>query len=159
MNEAEMKQAFRKYSVGIMAATFLAHFLQPIMVNDTMNVYYIYLPRLYGWTRAQISLGLTIGSLIAIPSSFLLATLIMKSDARKITTACIIGMGICTVIIAKTSSYLIFLTAYILNVQFSKGMVLGGLQACTSWYISKRGRVLGIVTIACPLASAVYTTE
>jgi len=44
MNEAEMKQAFRKYSVGIMAATFLAHFLQPIMVNDTMNVYYIYLP-------------------------------------------------------------------------------------------------------------------
>jgi MFS transporter, OFA family, oxalate/formate antiporter len=157
MNEAEMKQAFRKYSIGIMAATFLAHFLQPIMVNDTMNVYYIYLPKLYGWTRAQIALGLTIGSLVAIPCSFLLATLIMKANARNITTVCIVGMGICTIIIAKTSSYPVFLISYIINVQFSKGMVLGGLQACTSWYISKRGRVLGIVTIACPLASAVYT--
>ncbi len=127
------------------------------MVNDTMNVYYIYLPKLYGWTRAQIALGLTIGSLAAIPCNFLLATLIMKADARKITTACIVGMGICTVIIAKTASYPLFLITYIINVQFSKGMVLGGLQACTNWYISKRGRVLGIVTIACPLASAVYT--
>jgi MFS transporter, OFA family, oxalate/formate antiporter len=157
MNEAEMKQAFRKYSIGIMAATFLAHFLQPIMVNDTMNVYYIYLPKLYGWTRAQIALGLTVGSLIAIPCSFLLATLVMKANARKITTACIVGMGICTIIIAKTSSYPLFLIAYVINVQCSKGMVLGGLQACAGWYISKRGRVLGIVTIACPLASAVYT--
>jgi MFS transporter, OFA family, oxalate/formate antiporter len=157
MNEVEMKQAFRRYSIGIMAATFLAHFLQPIMANDTMNIYYIYLPKLYGWTRAQIALGLTIGSLVAIPCNFLLATLIMKTDARKITTACIVGMGICTVIIAKTASYPLFLIAYIINVQCSKGMVLGGLQACATWYILKRGRVLGIVTIACPLASAVYT--
>ena len=157
MHETDMQRNFRRYSIGIMAATFLAHFLQPIMVNDTMNIYYIYLPKLYGWTRAQIALGLTIGSLIAIPCNFLLATLIIKADARKITTACIVGMGVCTVIIAKTSSYPLFLLAYIINVQCSKGMVLGGLQACTTWYISKRGRVLGIVTIACPLASAVYT--
>jgi OFA family oxalate/formate antiporter-like MFS transporter len=157
MNEVEMKQAFRRYSIGIMAATFLAHFLQPIMVNDTMNIYYIYFPKMYGWTRAQIALGLTIGSLVAIPCNFLLATLIIRADARKITTACIVGMGICTVIIAKTASYPLFLITYIINVQCSKGMVLGGLQACASWYISKRGRVLGIVTIACPLASAIYT--
>jgi MFS transporter, OFA family, oxalate/formate antiporter len=157
MNELEMKLAFRRYSIGIMAATFLAHFLQPIMVNDTMNIYYIYLPKMYGWTRAQIALGLTIGSLVAIPCNFLLATLIIRADARKITTACIVGMGICTVIIAKTASYPLFLITYIINVQCSKGMVLGGLQACASWYISKRGRVLGIVTIACPLASAIYT--
>jgi MFS transporter, OFA family, oxalate/formate antiporter len=157
MNKTDMERTFRRYSFGIMAATFLAHFLQPIMVNDTMNVYYIYLPKMYGWTRAQIALGLTVGSFVAIPCNFLLATLIMKANARKITTACIVGMGICTVIIAKTTSYPLFLIAYIINVQFSKGMVLGGLQACASWYISKRGRVLGIVTIACPLASAVYT--
>lgn len=150
-------RVFRKYSAGIIAATFLAHFLQPIMVNDTMNVYYIYLPKLYGWTRAQIALGLTIGSLIAIPCTFLLATLIIRANARKVTTACIVGMGICTIAIARTSSYPLFLVAYIISVQCSKGMVLGGLQACTDWYISKRGRVLGIATMACPLASAVYT--
>jgi MFS transporter, OFA family, oxalate/formate antiporter len=157
INDADMRSRFRQYSIGIMAATFLAHFLQPIMVNDTMNIYYIYLPKLYGWSRAQIALGLTIGSLIAIPCNFLLATLIMRANARKITTICIMGMGICTVIIAKAASYPLFLIAYIINVQCSKGMVLGGLQACATWYISKRGRVLGIVTIACPLASAVYT--
>lgn len=36
-------------------------------------------------------------------------------------------------------------------------MVLGGLSACTNWYISTRGRILGIVTMGSPISSAVFT--
>lgn len=157
LDAAQMKKKFAKLSLGVIIVTFIAHFIQPVMTNDTMNIFYTYLPDMYGWTRTQIGLALTIGSLVSIPCNFLLVTLVMKFDPRKITASTIIGCGLCTIVIAQTSSLPVFLIAYIISYQCCKGMVLGGLSACTNWYISTRGRILGIVTMGCPLASAVYT--
>ena len=151
-----MKQKFRRYSLGIIAITFLVHFLQPALSTQTMNLFYTYLTQLHGWSRSEIALALTIASWVSIPGSFFFATLVIQYDPRLITALCIIGSGLCFLAIGRTSSYAVYLIAFILSYQFTRGMVLGGLQACTNWYISTRGRVLGIVTIGSPAASAVF---
>lgn len=157
MNASEMKSKFAKLSLGVIIVTFVGHFIQPALTNDTMNVFYTYLPELYGWTRTQIGLALTIASLVSIPCNFLLATLVIKFDPRIITTGTIVGCGVCTIAMARVPVLSIFILAYVINYQCCKGMVLGGLAACTNWYISTRGRILGIVTMGSPISSAVFT--
>ncbi len=157
MNATEMKSKFAKLSLGIIIVTFVGHFIQPALTNDTMNIFYTYLPELYGWTRTQIGLALTIASLVSIPCNFILATMVIKFDPRVITTGTIVGCGICTIVMARVPILPIFILAYVINYQCCKGMVLGGLSACTNWYISTRGRILGIVTMGSPISSAVFT--
>lgn len=147
---------FRKYSMLIIIATFISHFLQPALSTNIMNIFYTYLPELRGWTQTQIALGQTLGSFVAIPANFLLATAVMKFDPKKITSACIIVSGLSVLVMAKTASLTVFTVAFIICIQGSKGMVLGGIACCSNWFIAARGRVLGIVTMGSPLASALF---
>lgn len=147
---------FRKYSVMIIIATFISHFLQPALSTNILNVFYTYLPDLRGWTQTQIALGSTLAQFISIPANFLLVTAVMKFDPKKITSACIIVSGLSVLVMAKTTSIAVFTAAFIVCYQGSKGMVLGGVACCSNWFISTRGRVLGIVTMGSPVASAVF---
>lgn len=157
LSPSQMKSKFAKLSLGIIIVTFVGHFIQPALTNDVMNIFYTYLPELHGWTRTQIGLALTVGSLVSIPCNFILATLVMKFDPRIVTTGTIVGCGVCTIVMARTPVLWVFILAYVINYQCCKGMVLGGLSACTNWYISTRGRILGIVTMGSPISSAVFT--
>lgn len=69
---------FRKYSLMIIIATFISHFLQPALSTNILNVFYTYLPDLRGWTQTQIALGSTLAQFISIPANFLLVTAVIE---------------------------------------------------------------------------------
>jgi MFS family permease len=156
MLDLTMKRSFRKYSLLLIIASFVIYLLQAVMVNDTMNIYYHYFPILHNWTRTQIALPLTIGMYLTIPVVFFIGTLLIRVDVRKILVPSIVIMGICTIVIGRTSSYPVYMTAFVISTQASKGMLLSAYVVCTNWYITTRGRTLGIVTMGCPVGSALY---
>jgi MFS family permease len=139
-----------------MAVTFLLYFLNAEMLTDLCNIYNTFFPELRGWSLVQIELPLTVSGYVYIPFAFLFGTLMITGDTRIITPIVLIVMGTATIVIGRTTSYSAYFASQFAMTFASRVMVLCAWQVMTSWYITTRGRALGIVTMGAPLGTAIF---
>lgn len=150
------KKAFRINSMYIIIFSFLAMYVNIGLVVDGMNVLYPALEAKFGWTRGALGGATSIAVYLAIVAAVLAGTAMMKFDIKKILIPAMILLGANVVVMSRITNFQGFATCMILLQILSAILLLGTMAIVTNWFRKKRGVVMGIVTIGCPLASATF---
>lgn len=150
---------FKKWNLMLIITAFISQFIYSEMLSDIYNSYYTYLA-VDGtvWTRSNMTLPTTIAGYIAIPLLYVAAILLSKVDNRKVLMASTVAVGVCTILIgfAGGTNFPLFFAAMIVNNMAGRVLILAVQGVVTNWYISTRGKVMGIYTMAAPLGTAFF---
>jgi len=141
------------YRISIAIAVFLVFFLQTFLLVDGANVFIAYFTN---WATTQVSLPITIGGYIAIVTTFLVGSWLIKHKGRVMMLALLLVTGVATIALAYSdNNYAIYFISIIaINVALGAELVLM-TAVVTNWFNTTRGRMLGFVTIGAPFSTAV----
>lgn len=158
-NTLQKQPGFRKWSVSLIVVAFISQFVYSEMLSDIYNTYYTYLA-VDGtiWTRSNMTLPTTISTYVAIPILYFAAIMLTKVDSRKVMSLTMVIVGACTIAIgfAAGTNYPLFFVAIFINNISGRILILAVQGVVTNWYISTRGKVMGIYTMAAPLGTAFF---
>ena len=150
---------FIKHGTLLLILGFLAYYLYCVTVGEQVNLLTTILPAETGWAIPDITNILTYGSLASVVLVFVINTLFMKVDAKKlmvvatlITAVCFAAMGFSSTAINFAMFFVSFFVLRIIIVVLQHGTNL----VCNNWWGANRGKALGIVTIGAPVASATF---
>lgn len=150
MNMTEQKKhlSYTFYRISIALAVFIAFFLQTFLLVDGTNIFMSHFTQ---WNAREVSLPITIGGYIAIVTTFLIGSWLIRHKGRGMMLALILVSGIATVMLAFCeSSYPLYFAAIII-INITLGALLVLMTAIiTNWFNSTRGRMLGFVTMVPP---------
>ena len=153
MTEQKKHLSYTFYRISIALAVFIAFFLQTFLLVDGTNIFMSHFTQ---WNAREVSLPITIGGYIAIVTTFLIGSWLIRHKGRGMMLALILVSGIATVMLAFCeSSYPLYFAAIII-INITLGALLVLMTAIiTNWFNSTRGRMLGLVTIGAPFSTAV----
>ena len=155
MNMTDQKKylSYTFYRISIALAVFLAFFLQTFLLVDGTN---IFMAHFTAWKATEVSLPITIGGYVAIVTTFLIGSWLIRHKSRGMMLALIAISGIATIMLAFCeNSYPLYCAAMII-INITLGALLVLMTAIiTNWFNSTRGRMLGFVTIGAPFSTAV----
>lgn len=139
--------------ISIALSVFLMFFLQTFLLVDGTNVF---MSHFTGWAASQVSLPITLGGYIAIVTTFLIGSWLIRHKGRGMMLALFLLTGISTIGLAfsETSYPLYFLCIVVINIAAGALLILG-TAIITNWFNASRGRMLGFVTIGAPFSTAV----
>lgn len=139
--------------ISIALSVFLMFFLQTFLLVDGINVF---MSHFTGWAASQISLPITLGGYIAIVTTFLIGSWLIRHKGRVMMLALFLLTGVSTIGLAfSEASYpLYFVCIVVINIAAGALLVLG-TAIITNWFNASRGRMLGFVTIGAPFSTAV----
>lgn len=150
---------FIKHGTLLLILGFLAYYLYCMTVGEQVNLLTTILPAETGWAIPDITNILTYGSLASVVLVFIINTLFMKVDAKKlmvaaalITAVCFAGMGFSSSAINFGLFFASFFVLRVIIVVLQHGTNL----SCNNWWGANRGKALGICTIGAPVASATF---
>ena len=150
------KQKTANYTVCricIAIAVFLMFFLQTFLLVDGTNVFSTHFTQ---WAASAVTLPITLGGYIAIVTTFLIGSWLIRHKGRGMMLALLLLTGAATIGLAcSEASYpLYFLCLVVINIAMTALLVLG-TAIIANWFVSTRGRMLGFVTIGAPFSTAV----
>lgn len=155
MNMTDQKKylSYTFYRISIALAVFLAFFLQTFLLVDGTN---IFMAHFTAWKATEVSLPITIGGYVAIVTTFLIGSWLIRHKGRGMMLALIAISGLATIMLAfcENSYPLYFAAMIIINITLGALLVLM-TAIITNWFNSTRGRMLGFVTIGAPFSTAV----
>ena len=132
---------------------FLMYFYSGLQ-NDHLNALTEYYRGL-GWNATTITNPVTWAAFLVIPATVLVGALMIKYGVVRVLVPSTVVLGLSCVGLAFSG---INLTAYSICLFLVRLFVLplqmGAYMLCTNWFISLRGRALGLITIGCPLFTA-----
>jgi len=123
---------------------------------DGMNILLPALEEKFGWSRGEITGAISIGSFLAIIFGYLVGSLIMRFDVKKIMIPALLILGFDVIWMANASTLPLFVYSMIILQIFTYIVMFAMNALIANWYVMKRGRVLGIVTIGPPLGAATF---
>jgi sugar phosphate permease len=150
------RKDFKYYSIIIIVYVFLLQYFTVSLQMDGMNVLLPALEAKFGWTRGEITSAISIASFLAVIVGFIFGTLILKFGIRKILIPSLIVLGLDVIWMSRTSTLNTFAISMIIIQILTVVIMVAMFALVANWYVKKRGRVLGIVTIAAPMTSATF---
>ncbi|MCP3940175.1 MAG: MFS transporter [Desulfobacteraceae bacterium] len=151
------KMSFSFYSICIIVASFVIQYFHVALAIDGTNVLIVALEKEYGWTRLAINSTISMGALLSILGVIGFGTLIMKTSNKKIMVPAAVLIGLNLIWLAMAKNISTFEIAMITLQVLLVGPMITSLALLSSWFIKRRGLVLGIVTIGAPASSATFT--
>lgn len=154
-----MDDTRKKYTVLstiLIVYVFIMQYLNVALVVDGMNLLYPALEAKFGWTRAALGAATSGAVYVAIISGVVIGTLMMKFGIKKILQPAIILLGLDIIFMAQTSSFKGFAIAMIVLQVLCIALMTGSFALVANWFRKKRGTIMGIVTIGCPLSTATF---
>ena len=155
----QKQPAFKKWSGMLIFTAFMSQFIYTGMLSDIYNTYYTYLAiDDTVWTLSNMTLPTTISTFVAIPILYFAAIMLSKVDNRRVVSLTTIIVGACTIAIGISAgtNFPLFFGAIFINNISGLVLILAVQGVVTNWYISTRGKVMGIYTIAAPLCTAFF---
>lgn len=139
--------------VGVLA---VASFTQVGEFNPVLAVFIKPFGDEFGWSRAEVSLGITLGSICGGLIGPFVGPLIDKYGARNAMVAAQLVYGTCLLSLTWLNGTLpFFLIAYGLGrTAVQGGASLANQAAIAQWFIRMRGRAMGIITLGTRLGQA-----
>ena len=150
---------FKNKAIMLLVIGFLCYYLFCTITGEQINILTTTLIAETGWTITAVTNTLTYGSLVAVVMIFVINTLFMKFDSKKLMvgTTFLVAIGIALMGLSSvTLSMATFVIAW-----FVVRVVIVILQhgtnfMCQNWWSKNRGKALGLVTIGAPAASATF---
>lgn len=147
------KRSYTFYRITIAIAIFLIFFLQTFLIVDGAN---IFVTHFTNWATTAVSLPITVGGYIAIVTTFLIGSWLIRHNGRGMMLFLLVISGLAVIGMACSENCypLYFACLVVINIAFGALLVLG-TAIVTNWFVSTRGRMLGFVTIGAPFSTAV----
>ena len=150
---------FRNRGIMLLVIGFLCYYLFCTITGEQINLLTTILIAETGWTITAVTNTLTYGSLVAVAMVFVINTLFMKFDSKKLmvgttflVAVSIAVMGLSSVTLSMATFVVAWFVVRVIIVILQHGTNL----MCTNWWSRHRGKSLGIVTIGAPFASATF---
>ncbi len=148
-NRAYWKRALPVWILGV----FLMYFYSGLQ-NDHLNVLTTYYTKL-GWSALTITNPVTWGTLVVIPATVLVGTLMIRFSVTRVLIPGIILLALACVGLAFSGMNKVMFSISLFMVRLLVLVLqMGAYMLCTNWFVQLRGRALGIITIGCPLFTA-----
>lgn len=137
------------YGWVIVGVITLAGFTQVGTFNPILAVFVKPFQEDFGWSRAQVSLGITLGSIGGGLIGPILGPLIDRHGARPVLLALQAVYGTCLLALTLLNgSLLYFVTAFSLGRTAAQaGANLANQVAIANWFVRLRGRAMGVTNI------------
>jgi OFA family oxalate/formate antiporter-like MFS transporter len=152
------EEGFKAKSIGLITFLFIMMYIQISLTGpESMNLVLPAVEKAFGWAPADVAVKISIVRLVSIVAMVLAGTLFIKIGIKKVMIPSGILAGLSVIIMGNVTTLNMFAWCNIgMNIFYPVYMVaLGALTA--NWYVRKRGRALGIITIAFPLSTATFT--
>lgn len=152
-----MNKNFKARSLPVIIISFLGMYMYAGLQNDHTNVLQPYLSSTFGWSATKITNPMTFGAYFVIIFTLIVGTLLMKIGVKKVMTGALLVMGVASIILGisiQDGNYAVYAVSLFFVRSFTCPIFMASMMYCTNWFIKTRGRVMGIVTIGCPLESA-----
>ncbi len=111
-----------------------------------------------GWSRSSITLGVTLGSMTAGFVAPFFGRLADLYGSRILSSigAVVSAAGLCLIALSATAGILVFYAGFIVARASSANMLSGVVPRTTivNWFRRRRGRALGLLSMAIPLGGA-----
>ena len=154
LDPQEQRSRYRKWAFVLCVLAFVLNYFSIALGGDIYNVLAIQFP---DYTKTQISSMMTIGAAISIPLFFFGGTAMRKIDPRYIMVPAILLAGAMVIWMPRTTSYGQLLACVVLMTIGMKIFDFCVFGVVSNWFVTQRGRMLGYITVATPLASATFT--
>lgn len=150
---------FRKNAIALLVLGFLSYYLYCVTVGEQINLLTTTLLAETGWTITAVTDTMTYGSLLSVIMVYIINTLFMKMDSKKVMVGgtivvaiCFAGMGFASTILSMAAFVVSWLVLRVIIVVLQHGTNF----VCNNWWGRNRGKAMGIVTIGAPAASATF---
>lgn len=151
---SKQQKTFRNWAVALCVLAFFIQYFTISLGGDIYNVLSLQFP---DYTKGQISSMMTIGGAIAIPLYFFSGTIMRKINPRYILVPALLLAGLMVIWMPHTASYPQLMACIVLMTIGMKIFDFCMFGIVANWFLTQRGRMLGYITIAVPLASASFT--
>ncbi len=139
-----------------MAVAFIANFMSVGTGFYVFNAFMQPLGSAYGWTRTDISLALSAGSLVGIFGQLIYGTLLVHVSTRVLMPCGALLAGLAFIQLGRVEELWLFYFYYLLLL-LGNG-AYGGIVANTAvnnWFVLKRGKAIGLATAGISLSGAI----
>lgn len=134
------------YGWYVVAACFVISF---VVFGITVNTFTVYVKPIQddlGWSRGEISLGMTLGAVVMGISAPFVGRLLDRVGARMVMTAGGAALGILSILLSQSRSLPYFLGLYAVSGVAQAAATLIPISLVVSnWFSARRGMALGIV--------------
>lgn len=145
------------YGWVIAGVSSLAAFGSVVFFNPVLGLFSESLREEFGWSSAQVALGISLGSAGAAVTSPLTGWLIDRWGGRWVITGCALAMGGCMFALAGMDSLWQLLLFYAIGRALSVGtMSPAAFVAVSNWFIRRRAFVGGLVAAAPRVGMATF---
>ena len=151
-----VRKKYTVYSIILIVYVFIMQYLNVALTVDGMNLLYPSLEAKFGWTREALGVATSGAIYFSMIAAVIIGTLMMKFNIKKILQPAIILIGLDLIFMVRTISFRGFALAMIILQIFCIALMTGSFALIANWFRKKRGIILGIVTIGCPLSSATF---
>lgn len=135
----------------------LAAFGSVVFFNPVLGLFSESLRDEFGWSSAQVALGISLGSAAAAVTSPLTGWLIDRWGGRWVITGCALAMGGCMFALAGMDSLWQLLLFYAIGRALSVGtMSPAAFVAVSNWFVRRRAFVGGLVAAAPRVGMATF---
>ena len=139
-----------------MAVGVLVSFSEVAFFNPVLGVFIPEFEREFGWSRTQISLGVSAGSLVGAAFAPFFGPMIDRFGGRRFVAGGGVLMTIGLVLMSQMQESWQFFAIYALGRGTASGLL--GLAAgvtVAKWFVRKRGHAIGIMTLGTRMGHAV----
>lgn len=151
-------KTYAKRAIPILVLSFFLFYFYAAINVEQMNVLQPYYMEVLGWDATAINEPVTLASLLAVPLTFVVGTLLLKFTARTVLGISTVLAGAAIVLLGVAGDNMaLYWLGYLFARAFAVAMSMGSVMLCTNWFVKYRGTALGIVTIGSPACTATFT--
>jgi MFS family permease len=132
----------------VVAVALLASFTEVAFFNPTLGVFIPEFEAEFGWSRTEISLGVTLGSFVGAAFAPLFGPLIDRYGGRRFVVGGAALMAVCLVLLSQMQSEWQFFIIYALGRGTASGLIaLAAGVTVSKWFVRKRGFAIGVMSL------------
>lgn len=137
------------YGWVILFAAGTSNFVRNAVASLTLAVFIYPISQELGWSRTLIAGAVSVGGLAASGLSPLVGWLSDRYGVRVVLTASVFILGLATISLSWATAPIAFYLAYATGrVIFSSPIQIGSSVVVSRWFVRRRGRATGILTMA-----------
>jgi MFS family permease len=132
----------------VVAAAVVVTFTEVAFFNPVLGVFIPEFEREFGWSRTEISLGVTLGSLVGAAFAPFFGPMIDRYGGRRFIAGGAALMAVCLVLLAFMQTEWQFFVIYSIGRGTASGLM--GLAAgvtVSKWFVRRRGFAIGVMSL------------
>lgn len=151
------QKKFRFYTILITLGGFFLFLGQTALSMDIINVILPSIEVTRGWSADTLNYVLSIATAAGIITPIVFGTIFIKLGLKRVLIGSVVVIGAATILMGCIEHLAVFTICMFLVQFIAMAVTIGFIGVVGNWFMKTKGRVLGVVTIAAPFSTALFT--